>query len=48
MLWLVGILEADKTSGDDEPGRTPVLLIHASTMDGPTDWFDTATEFAKY
>jgi haloacetate dehalogenase len=38
-----------ETFGDDRTGnRTPVLLIHSSTIDGPTDWCDIAPELAKH
>jgi pimeloyl-ACP methyl ester carboxylesterase len=37
-----------QTFGDDEPGRTPVLLIHGSTIDGPTDWSGIAPQLAKH
>jgi pimeloyl-ACP methyl ester carboxylesterase len=35
--------------GDDKAAnQTPVLLIHGSTIDGPTDWCDIAPELAKH
>lgn len=37
-----------ETFGDDKPHRMPVLLIHGSTIDGPTDWSDIAPELAKH
>jgi pimeloyl-ACP methyl ester carboxylesterase len=37
-----------ETFGDDKPGRAPVLLIHGSTIDGPTDWADIAPALAKH
>ncbi|MBK8617892.1 MAG: alpha/beta hydrolase [Anaerolineales bacterium] len=37
-----------ETFGDDKPDRAPVLLIHGSTIDGPTDWGDIAPELAKH
>jgi pimeloyl-ACP methyl ester carboxylesterase len=37
-----------ETFGDDQPNRAPVLLIHGSTVDGPTDWGDIAPELAKH
>lgn len=36
-----------ETFGDDSPERAPILLIHGSTMDGPTDWRDIAPQLAK-
>jgi pimeloyl-ACP methyl ester carboxylesterase len=43
--------EADifyETFGEDVPGRAPVLLIHGSTSDGPTDWADIPAALAKH
>lgn len=37
-----------ETFGDDASNQTPVLLIHGSTIDGPTDWRDIAPELAKH
>lgn len=44
-----------ETFGDDpstSPGTSsnhaPILLIHGSTIDGPTDWSDLAPELAKH
>jgi pimeloyl-ACP methyl ester carboxylesterase len=45
------INEADifyETFGEDVPGRAPVLLIHGSTSDGPTDWADIPAALAKH
>lgn len=36
-----------ETFGEDKPGRAPVLLIHGSTIDGPTDWSDIAPALAE-
>ena len=36
-----------ETFGEDKPGRAPVLLIHGSTVDGPTDWSDIAPALAE-
>src|SRR3989304_10506086 len=36
-----------ETFGDNKPHRAPVLLIHSSPIDGPTDWCDIAPEMAK-
>ncbi len=33
--------------GNDKPNQAPVLLIHGSTIDGPTDWLDIAPELAR-
>jgi len=37
-----------ETFGEDKPDRAPVLLIHGSTIDGPTDWADIAPELARH
>jgi pimeloyl-ACP methyl ester carboxylesterase len=37
-----------ETFGEDRPGRAPVLLIHGSTSDGPTDWGDIPPALAKH
>ncbi len=37
-----------ETFGDDQPLRTPVLLIHGSSIDGPTDWRDIAPALARH
>jgi pimeloyl-ACP methyl ester carboxylesterase len=37
-----------ETFGEDRADRTPVLLIHGSTSDGPRDWSDIAPELAKH
>ncbi len=42
-----------ETFGDDpspllKAHQTPVLLIHGSTIDGPTDWCDIAPQLAKH
>ena len=39
-----------ETFGDNRPNHAyaPVLLIHGSTIDGPTDWSDIAPELAKH
>ncbi len=37
-----------ETFGDEESLRPPVLLIHGSTIDGPTDWGVIAPELAKH
>ncbi len=34
--------------GDDKPERAPVLLIHGSTIDGPTDWSDIVPQLARH
>lgn len=36
-----------ETFGDDQPNHAPVLLIHGSTIDGPTDWSDIAPQLAR-
>jgi pimeloyl-ACP methyl ester carboxylesterase len=36
-----------ETFGDGTPNQSPVLLIHGSTIDGPTDWCDIAPQLAK-
>jgi pimeloyl-ACP methyl ester carboxylesterase len=37
-----------ETFGDDAPNQSPVLLIHGSTIDGPTDWCDIAPQLAGH
>lgn len=37
-----------ETFGDDHTDRAPILLIHGSTIDGPTDWCDIAPELGKH
>ncbi len=37
-----------ETFGEDSAGRVPVLLIHGSTSDGPTDWADIPQALAKH
>jgi pimeloyl-ACP methyl ester carboxylesterase len=37
-----------ETFGEDVPGRSPILLIHGSTCDGPTDWGDIPQALAKH
>src|SRR5574340_22064 len=34
--------------GEDQPGRSPILLIHGSTIDGQTDWSTIAPALAQY
>lgn len=34
--------------GEDRPHRTPILLIHGSTVDGYTDWSAIAPELAQH
>jgi pimeloyl-ACP methyl ester carboxylesterase len=34
--------------GDDDPNRTPILLIHGSTIDSHTDWDSIAPELARH
>jgi len=34
--------------GEQVPARAPVLLIHGSTIDGPTDWSDIAPALAEH
>ncbi len=36
-----------ETFGDDKAHRTPILLIHGSSIDGPTDWRDVAPALAQ-
>jgi pimeloyl-ACP methyl ester carboxylesterase len=36
-----------ETFGEQTAGRTPILLIHGSTIDGMTDWGQIAPELAK-
>ena len=33
--------------GDDHPDRTPIVLVHGSTIDGATDWGSVAPALAK-
>ncbi|HEX2989562.1 MAG TPA: alpha/beta hydrolase [Anaerolineales bacterium] len=34
--------------GEDDPQRTPIVLVHGSTIDSHTDWDSIAPELAKY
>ncbi len=37
-----------ETFGEPNPPRAPVVLIHGSTIDGPTDWADIAPALAEH
>ena len=34
--------------GDEQPNRTPIVLIHGSTIDSHTDWDSIAPELARH
>ena len=34
--------------GEDDPQRTPIVLVHGSTIDSHTDWDSIAPELAKH
>ena len=34
--------------GEDDPQRTPIVLVHGSTVDSHTDWDSIAPELAKH
>jgi pimeloyl-ACP methyl ester carboxylesterase len=37
-----------ETYGEDDPARTPIILIHGSTIDSHTDWDVIAPQLAKH